>query len=179
MPPRLRRFALAVHLTCSVGWIGAVVAYLALDLTVAIGDDAAMVRGAWRAMNLVASSVIVPLALASLVTGLLMALGTKWGLFRHWWVIISLVLTTGATLVLLSEARVIDRAAAMAADPVTSDQLLLAMPPTLVHSLGGLAVLLVVQVLNVYKPHGVTRYGWRKLQEERRRHGQRRAAVRL
>ena len=32
MPPRVRKFALAVHLTFSVGWIGAVVAYLALGI---------------------------------------------------------------------------------------------------------------------------------------------------
>ena len=36
------------------------------------------------------------LAYATLVTGLLMSLGTKWGLFRHDWVIISLVLTVVA-----------------------------------------------------------------------------------
>jgi hypothetical protein len=29
-------------------------------------------------------------------------------------------------------------------------------------------VLLVILVLNVYKPRGMTRYGWRKQQEERR-----------
>jgi hypothetical protein len=169
MTPWLRRLALAVHLTCSVGWIGAVAAYLTLDLTVAVSDDAAAVRGAWLAMDRVASSVIVPLALASLVTGLVMALGTKWGLFRHWWVVVSLVLTTGATLVLLSEAGVIGRAAGIAADPMTSVEALLALPPTLVHSVGGLVVLLVIQVLNVYKPHGLTPYGWRKQQGERRR----------
>ena len=167
MPPRVRKFALAIHLTCSVGWLGAVVAYVVLDLTVTASQDPQLVRAAWLAMGLVVASAIVPLALASLVTGLVMSLGTKWGLFRHWWVLISLVLTVVATIVLLSEAGVVNRVAAIAGDPVTSEEELLALPPTLLHSAGGLAVLLVVQVLNVYKPQGLTRYGWRKQQEQR------------
>jgi hypothetical protein len=168
MRPGLRKLALAIHLTVSVGWLGAVVAYLALDLTVATSRDAQLVRGAWLAMDLIVSSAIVPLALASLVTGLVMALGTKWGLFRHWWVLISFVLSVVATLVLLSEAGVVGRTADVAADQATSADTILALQPTLVHSVGGLVVLLVVQVLNVYKPQGVTPYGWRKQQEERR-----------
>lgn len=169
MPPRVQKFALAIHLTCSVGWLGAVVAYLILDLTVAASQDPQLVRSSWLAMGLIVSSAIVPLALASLLTGLVMSLGTKWGLFRHWWVLISFVLTIIATPVLLSEAGVVSHAAAVAAAPTTSDDQLLALPPTLLHSLGGLVVLLVVQVLNVYKPQGVTPYGWRKQQQERRR----------
>jgi len=169
MPPRLRKLALAVHLTCSVGWLGAIVAYLALDLTVATGGDPQLVRAAWMAMGQVTSSAIVPLALASLLTGLVMSLGTKWGLLRHWWVLISLLLTVFAVLVLLLEAGVIRAIAENAADPATSADDLLALPDTLLHSVGGLLVLLVVQVLNVYKPQGLTPYGWRKQEEERKR----------
>ena len=97
-----------------------------------------------------------------------MSLGTRWGLFRHWWVVISLVLTVFAVLVLLGEARTIANLAAVAADSDTSDQALRALPSTLGHSIGGTVVLLVVLVLNVYKPRGLTRYGWRRQQEERR-----------
>jgi uncharacterized membrane protein len=169
MPPGLRKFALAAHLTCSIGWLGAVLAYLVLDMTVATSDDPRLVRAAWMAMGLVTSSAIVPLAVVSLATGLVMALGTKWGLFRHWWVLISFLLTVFATVVLLSEAGLIRQMANVAADPARSDADLLALPNTLPHSAGGLLVLLVVQVLNVYKPQGLTAYGWRKQQEERSR----------
>jgi hypothetical protein len=168
MPPALRKLALAVHLTCSVGWIGAVGGYVVLDVTVATSGDPQTVRSAWIAMGMVIAWVIVPLAVASLLTGLVMALFTKWGLFRHWWVLISFLLTLGATLVLWSETSVIASAAAIAADPTTSTDRLLALPSSLPHSVGGLAVLLVVQVLNIYKPQGMTRYGWRKQQEQRR-----------
>jgi hypothetical protein len=168
MPPRLRKIVLAVHLACSVGWIGAVIGYIVLDAAVALSSETATVRAALISMGLIASRAIVPLAIASLLTGLVMSLGTPWGLFRYWWVVISLVLTLIAVGVLVVEATVIARLAEMAADPRVSDDQLRRLPGTLLHSVGGMAVLLVIQVLNVYKPRGLTRYGWRKQREERR-----------
>jgi hypothetical protein len=167
MSPGLRKFALAAHLTLSVGWVGAVAAYLALDVVAATNQNAQTLRAAYLAMASIVRSVIVPLALASLLTGLIMSVGTKWGVFRHYWVLISLLLTIFATVVLLVETRVISSFADMAADPTTSADVLRAMPNTLPHSVGGTVVLLVVLVLNVYKPQGMTRYGWRKQHEER------------
>jgi SNF family Na+-dependent transporter len=172
MPPALRKFVLAVHLTVSVGWIGAVAAYIPFDVATVTTRDAQTLRATYLAMESIARSVIVPLALASLLTGLVVSLGTKWGLFRHYWVLISLVLTTLATVVLLVETRTISALAAMAADPTMSGDDLRELPSTLGHSVGGTAVLLVILVLNVYKPRGMTRYGWRK--EEQRRALQRR-----
>jgi hypothetical protein len=101
MAPALCKFALAAHLTFSVGWIGTVIAYLALGVAAVTSQDAQTVRAACIAMELTGWYVIVPLALASLLTGLLMALGSKWGLFRHYWVLFSLVLTILSTVVLL------------------------------------------------------------------------------
>jgi hypothetical protein len=117
-------------------------------------------------MALIAWYVIVPLALASVLTGLVMSLGTKWGLFRHYWVMISLVLTIIATAVLLVETQTISYFAEVAADPTTSADDLRALGNTLVHSVGGTVVLLVILVLNVYKPRGMTRHGWRKQQDK-------------
>jgi hypothetical protein len=178
MPPALRKFVLAVHLTVSVGWVGAVAAYIPFDVSTVTGRDAQALRGAYLAMESISRSVIVPLALASLLTGLVVSLGTKWGLFRHYWVLISLVMTTLATTVLLLERRTISALADMAADPTMPGDALREMPSTLLHSLGGTVVLVVVLVLNIYKPRGMTRYGWRKQQEERRTlRGQRRSLV--
>ena len=168
MTPRLRKFALAVHIALSVGWIGAVAGYIALDVAAAISQEAQTLRAAYLAMELIAWYVIVPLALASLLTGIVMSLGTNWGLFRHYWVLISLLLTIVATVVLLVETQTISYFADIAADPTTSSDDLRALGSTLVHSVGGTVVLLVILVLNVYKPRGVTRYGWRKQQEQRR-----------
>lgn len=171
MASGVRKLILAVHLTCSVGWLGLLVAYIVLDLTVATSRDPQLVRAAWIGMGLVTSSAIVPFAAASLLTGLAIAAGTRWGLFRHWWVLISLLLTVFALLVLLSEAGVVARSASLASDAATSPDRLLALPSTLPHSVGGLVVLLVIQTLNVYKPRGLTPYGWRKEQAERASQG--------
>src|SRR3712207_6736343 len=89
MPSRLRKFALAAHITLAVGWIDAVAGYIALDVAAATSQNAQTLRAAYLAMESIAWYVIVPLTLASLLTGLVMSLGTKWGLFRHYWVLIS------------------------------------------------------------------------------------------
>jgi len=169
MPPRLRKFALAAHIAVSVGWVSAVAGYIALDVAAATSQDAQMLRTAYLGMESIAWYVIVPLALASLLSGLVMSVGTRWGLFRYYWVLISLLLTIIATVVLLVETQTISYFADTAADPATSSDDLRALGSTLVHSIGGTVVLLVILVLNVYKPRGMTRYGWRKRDEQRRK----------
>ncbi|WP_197022347.1 hypothetical protein [Candidatus Blastococcus massiliensis] len=133
-------------------------AYIALDVTAVVSGDVERVRSAYVAMELVALYVIVPLALASLVVGIINALGTPWGLFRHYWVVVKLLLTAAAATVLLLETRTIRslaEAAGAGADPRD-------LSGSLPHSIGGLVVLLVITGLSLYKPRGVTRYGWRK-----------------
>ena len=165
MAPGLRKFVLALHLTVSIGWIGAVAAYIAFDVVAAVGSDEQSLRTAFLAMDRIARHVIVPLAVASLLTGVIVSLGTKWGLFRHYWAVISLLMTVFAVVILLVETRTIGHLADIAADPATSREELRALGNTLVHSIGGTLVLLVILVLNVYKPRGVTRYGQRKERE--------------
>jgi hypothetical protein len=167
MGPRARKLLLSIHLAVSVGWIGAAAAYFALDLTTAISDDPAILRASYLGMDRIARTVIVPLALAALVTGIAVSLGTRWGLFRHYWVVISLLLTALATTVLLLETSTISALAETASDPGTTSEELSGLNSTLPHSIGGLLVLLAVLVLNMYKPRGLTRYGWRKLSIDR------------
>jgi hypothetical protein len=165
MKPGVRKFALSAHLTFSIGWIGAVVAYLALGVAAVTTEDARTVRAAWTAMELTGWYVIVPLALASLLTGLVMALGTKWGLFRHYWVLFSFALTIFATVVLLLHMPTVSSTAEVAQE--AEGARLDGLGGDLGHPGIGLVVLLVIQVLNMYKPPGMTRYGWRKQQERR------------
>lgn len=169
MGPGLRKLMLSIHIATSVGWIGAVLAYIPLDLATVWSEDATTLRAAYVSMDVIAQWALIPLALAALVTGLIVSLGTPWGLFRHYWVIVSLILTAFAVTILIIEAQTIAALAKIAADPATSDEALRALPNTLGHSIGGLVVLLLVLALNVYKPRGLTRYGWRKQQEARGR----------
>jgi hypothetical protein len=170
MAPGTRKAALSLHVASSVGWLGAIGAYIALDVTAAASSDASTLRACYVAMGLVTRWVIVPLAVIAFATGILMSLATPWGLFRHWWVVISLALTTFATVVLFIESAVVADLAEAAADPLTSDEAVRGLGTTLVHSIGGAVVLIVVLALNIAKPRGLTRYGWRREQERLDRH---------
>jgi hypothetical protein len=166
MTPSLRKLLLTAHITFSVGWIGAVAAFLALAIAGLTSQDAHMVRAAYLAMELAARFVIVPLAFASLLSGVIQSLGTPWGLFRNYWVLVKLLLTIFATIVLLKKMPLIGFAARRAAETqLPYAALRMAGIPLVVHAAGGIMVLLVVTILSVYKPWGLTRYGRRKQRE--------------
>lgn len=162
MSPRLRKVALTAHVTVSLAWIGSVTAFLALVVTAITGGDDRL-RAGRIAMDTIGWVAIVPLALASLLTGIVMALGTKRGLFRHYWVLISLFLTALATTILVLNMRTVSGFAALAirAESASAEALRSGLRRKLLHAGVGLLVLLVIDVLNVYKPRGMTPYGRR------------------
>src|SRR5688500_6145277 len=161
MRPGLRTFALTAHVTSSVGWLGAVVVFLALAVVGLTSQDAETVRGAYLVMKPAAWFVLVPLALASLATGLVQALGTTWGLFRHYWVIAKLVINLFSTIVLLLYMETLSYMAGVASDPSAElGEVRNASP--LLHASAALVLLLTATILAVYKPRGMTRYGQRK-----------------
>jgi hypothetical protein len=172
MPAGWRKAVLVAHITTSVGWLGAVAAYIALDAAAITSRQADTIRAAWLARDLIVWYVIVPLALTSVLIGVINALGTPWGLLRHHWVVMKLLLTLVATSILLQEASSVSSMAQMSASSATP------RPGSLMHSVGGLAVLLIITVLSVVKPRGLTRYGWRKQQHHRDRRGMQPAALR-
>lgn len=164
----LRDLALTAHITCSVGLLGAIGAFLALAIAGLTVHEPQFTRAAYLAMALIAQGVIVPLALASLVTGLIQSLGTSWGLFRHYWVVAKLLLTAFATAVLLAKMELVTYAADLAGEAILPVSDLRTVGFELVtHSAGGLLVLLVPVVLSVYKPRGLTPYGRRKEHAQR------------
>lgn len=140
MPPGLRKAALALHIACSVGWLGAIAAFLAVAL-------AAPPAWAHEALHLIVRTAVVPAAFASLASGLFCSLGTRWGLIRHYWVIFKLLLNLFATIVLLLYAGSMKQR-----DGATD----------FVHASGAVVLLILATVLAVYKPRGTTAYGRRK-----------------
>ena len=167
MGPRARKLALMVHITSSVGWLGAVAAFLGLAIAGLVSDDAQTVRAVYIAMEATGWFVLVPLAVASLLTGVVQALGTKWGLFRHYWVVVKLAINLVATVILIMYMDTLgglaDRASATAASGGHLGGL--SSPSPVLHAGGALLLLLVATTLAVYKPKGLTRYGWRKQRE--------------
>jgi hypothetical protein len=164
MTSRLRKIMLTTHVASSVGWVGAVASFLALAIAGLSSQDAQLVRAAYLVTGLIGWWVIVPLALASLVTGIIQSLGTEWGLVRHYWILVKLVMTTLATLLLLLHMQPISHIAGIAAATDLAPMDLRSLRVQLViEASAALLALLVMTALSVYKPRGLTLYGWRKL----------------
>ena len=159
--PSARRFTLAAHVTSSVGWVGAALVFLALAAIGLTSQDENTVRGAYLVMAPAAWFVLVPLAHASLLSGVVLSLGTPWGLIRHYWVAFKLVITLFSTVILLIYMGTFRQMAGLAADPVVALGLV-RNPSPVVHAILALLLLLTATVLAIYKPFGMTPYGARR-----------------
>ncbi len=162
--PALRRFTFTAHVTSSVGWLGAVIVFISLAAIGLSSEDEATVRGAYLVMAPAAWLALVPLAHASLLSGIALSLGTTWGLFRHYWVVLKLIITLFSTVVLLVYMGTFRQMAGVAVDPVV-ELGLVRNPSPLVHAILALILLVVATVLAIYKPFGMTPYGVRKRDE--------------
>lgn len=166
MTPARRRFTFTTHITSSIGWVGAALAFLALAVIGFTSDDPVTVRGAYLLMAPAAWFVLVPLAHASLLSGIVLSLGTTWGLFRYNWVVLKLGITVFATVILLIYMGTFRKMAGVAADPVV-DLAVVRNASPIVHAILALILLLTATGLGVYKPLGMTAYGRRTLDERR------------
>src|SRR5712692_7570879 len=101
MTPALRKMTITAHVAFSVGWLGAVAAFLVLSIAGLTSRDAEVVRGAYLSMDLISRFIVIPMSFAALATGLLQALGTPWGLFRYYWILVKFGLAIFATIALL------------------------------------------------------------------------------
>ena len=93
-----RRSVLVLHILCGVGWMGADVLLAILVLTGRLSDDGATVAAAYTAVRLVIPPAVPVLAVGMLLTGVLLGLGTKWGLVQWWWVTVKLAIGVVLTL---------------------------------------------------------------------------------
>ena len=159
LAPGLRKLALTAHVSSSIGWFGAVAAFLALAIA-GLTTDPETARGVYVAMAITTWYVLVPASAATLLTGVVSSVGTPWGLLRHYWVLAKLVLTAIAAVVLWIKTPLIDRLAA--ATDLGAAALSEPRMEVIVHAAGGLVFLLVATVLGIYKPRGLTPYGRRR-----------------
>lgn len=149
LPRRIRAALLVVHVVASAGWLGLDGALVALQVTGLQSGDPAVRAGVVVAMTVIACWVLIPVVCASLCSGLVLALGTSWGLARHWWLVaksgIAVMLTaTGAVLTLPRLPEVL----AGEGEPVQA--------VTLAARSVALALLLIATGLSVVKPWGKT-----------------------
>lgn len=154
--PGLRRFVLTVHILVSVGWIGADLCMLVLAVLGTTGD-ADVARAAFVVLGPIGDYLLVPLSLLTLLSGIVLALGTRWRLVRYWWVVVTLVLSTAATVAVGFALRPrLEAASALArsggAVGMLGKQITVAASVALV-------LLCAVTAINVYKPWGRTPVG--------------------
>ncbi|MGK9169856.1 hypothetical protein KXR53_26315 [Inquilinus limosus] len=162
IPPRLRKAMLTAHVVFSIGWIGALAAFLALAVVGLRSDDAQTVRAAYVANGLITWYAIVPLAFASLLTGITQALTTPWGLLRNYWIVFKLVIVVTATITLMGKTSGISYVADLAAQTTLSGEDLRGLRSSIVgHAIGGLVILVWAAALGTFKPRGLTRFGRR------------------
>jgi hypothetical protein len=162
----MRKLALTAHITASVGWLGAVAAFLALAIVGLVSEGEQQVRGAYLAMDAITKAVILPLSLASLATGVIQGLGTPWGIFRHYWVVFKLVINLLATLLLLVHMQPVGHLAEVAAQgPVAGDEHRELQVQLLFDAAAAVVALVLATILSVYKPKGLTAHGRRTLRQ--------------
>ena len=158
--PGIRKLALTSHVTFSVGWLGAVLAYMVVAIVGLTSLDAQLVRATYPVMQVMVWFVIVPLAIASLLSGLVQSLGTEWGLFRHYWILTKFALTVLGTVILLLHApRVTEMAMRAAESSLESGDYSQQRIALVIHAAGGLALLVTATSLSVFKPWGKTAHG--------------------
>lgn len=168
MPPGVRKAALTIHILASVGWLGSVAAFLVLATAGLASTDPLLVRAAYITMNLIGWTIIFPLSLASLLSGIIQGLGTAWGLFRHYWVLIKLLITALAAVLLVVHLQPVSAMAEVATAAELGPADMNGIRLQLVADAGAaLLALLVTTVLSVYKPRGTTRHGHRMLQKQK------------
>jgi hypothetical protein len=153
---RPRKLLLSLHVLFSVGWIGALAAFLAHSLVGLWSADPRLLDSVAIGMEITAWLVILPLSVASVGTGLIQSLVTPWGLLRHYWVIFKLVLTTVATVVLLLKLGPITALAQGAGVSLGGGELLSLRSSLAFHAGGGLIILTAATLLASYKPAGLT-----------------------
>lgn len=166
LSPGPRKILLVLHVSTSVSLMGAVAGFLVLAIVGLVNSDPTVGRSVYPAMNLLTRILILPLVLVSLGVGVVQSLVTPWGLFRHWWIVAKLAINFIVLAVLLVQMRGIRLVAEAAASGGSLDGLFGVRASFIFHASGGLVALLVPLVLSIYKPRGLTRYGWRKQAEQ-------------
>lgn len=152
---RWRKLGLVLHITTSVGWLGAAAAVVALAVAGLARNGEPAAQAAGLAIEVATRWAVWPLAVAALLSGLVQGWISPWGLLRHWWVVFKLVLGLLALVILYLHMRGFGPAAA---HPAAEHGLRAApgLASSLLHAAGGIVVLLVNVVLSVYKPRGTT-----------------------
>ena len=158
----MRKFILFAHVVTSVGLMGAVASFLLLSIIGAVSSNVQLVQASYVLLMPLTAYLILPLVVASLLIGIISSLGTPWGLVRYYWVVAKLLLTSVTLIVLLLQMNAIAELSTIAATRTVTDADMGLRIRMIVHAGGGLGVLLLIMILSLWKPKGVTPFGQRQ-----------------
>ncbi|MFC0533799.1 hypothetical protein [Phytohabitans kaempferiae] len=167
LAPRARRVWLTLHVGFSVGWLGVALTMTALAVIGWAADSPTIRHGAYEALHVIDLAVAIPSMALSIITGVVVSLGTKWGLVRYRWVLTKFAISVSIPLVAGTvEGALADELARRTIDPTGEPG---ATGVALIACLGAFAVALWgATILSVVKPWGRTRWGRRDAEETRR-----------
>ncbi|KUO16546.1 DUF2269 family protein [Streptomyces dysideae] len=154
-----RRASLVVHVAASASWLGLTLGLLALGITATTTGSAVTVEASVRAMKLFADWLLLPVAFLTLLSGLLLALGTPWGLARHRWVCTKFWLTLATTTATVFALRPGANSAVAAVAAVAAGGPLPDPGEVLFGPIVSLSAYVFMTVISVLKPWGLTRRG--------------------
>jgi hypothetical protein len=165
LTPAARKAVLVLHVVAGIGWMGVDIALLVLLITARTTNDAALVVSGFNAIRMIVPIAVPPLSLGILVTGLILGLGTRWGLVRYWWVLVKLLLSLIMTvLVFVSLVPAVSDIAVLSVTTLSADAVraslgtlptMLLFPPIVSFLMLGVAA-----ILSIFKPWQLT--PWRR-----------------
>jgi hypothetical protein len=169
MAPRSSKLTLTSHISFSVGWLGAVAVFLSLAIVALTTTELQVAQAAFVAMEISTLYVIIPFCLASLITGLIQAVGTRWGLFKYYWIVVKLFLTVVMTVLLFLHLQPISYLAGVAVETTLSKTNEAAIVIDLIKKAGGAIIgLLAVITISVYKPWGKIQYKQHAVEQKKK-----------
>lgn len=152
---RTRKQVLILHILSAAAWFGIDLALITLALTSMITDDAQTAATAMKAVDLFAIWPMFTAAIVCLASGIVLGLGSKYGLVKYWWVAVKLVINIAFALLIVFSLRhgvgdMADLGARLAAGDESARTPLNMLGPVIVAP----TLLLTAYFLSVFKPWG-------------------------
>jgi uncharacterized membrane protein len=157
--PGARKAMKTAHVIVGVALLGNQLGLLVLVLSAALTNDAGLRHATYELVRTLIFALEIPLAVTALVSGVVLSVRTRWGLFQHYWIIGKVGLTVGTALVGIlgirrwtEEMILVTGPRAVVVAPLPAARWLLAAALALT-----ITALATATGLSVYKPRGQTR----------------------
>ncbi|WP_410663302.1 hypothetical protein [Amycolatopsis sp. lyj-84] len=165
LSPGKRKLWVMLHVGLSVSWLGIAVAMVVLSTVGYTTESAGLRHASYELMHVFDLFIVIPTMMLSILTGLVVSLGSKWGLVKHWWVLLKLLIALAIPAVAIVESQWVQELAERTTDPAaepggTGLTLMICM-------IAFSAALWTATYLSVFKPGGKTRWGARNTERER------------